>query len=167
VEARRAGWRAEGSEDARLEMVGSWDIWITCPGARPDGPVRAGMWPRCTATVLGCHTGVEDNHLAYRGACLGCGWVAEGVHLLREGGENAGAEDANDHAWPGWRDLPVVPRPPANDGGADLRQGSQRLAGPLGAVPTCRVDRGRRADPNPAPGPRDASCAWRLPRGRL
>jgi hypothetical protein len=34
------------------------------------------------------------------------------------GGENAAAEDANDHTHPGWRDLPVVERPPQNHGAA-------------------------------------------------
>jgi hypothetical protein len=45
--------------------------------------------------------------LIYRGACLGCGWEGEPCE-----DENTAAEDAHDHAWPGWRQLPVVARCP-------------------------------------------------------
>ncbi|HYB35296.1 MAG TPA: DUF6349 family protein [Mycobacterium sp.] len=45
--------------------------------------------------------------IVYRGACLHCDW--EGP--LRDC-ENTAAEDAHDYAWSGWRDLPLVPRPP-------------------------------------------------------
>jgi hypothetical protein len=45
--------------------------------------------------------------LLYRGACFGCRW--EGPPRDRE---NRAVEDAHDHAWPGWRDLPIVPSPP-------------------------------------------------------
>jgi hypothetical protein len=47
--------------------------------------------------------------LVYRGACLHCDWEGE-----VRAGENTAAEDAHDHAWPGWRDLPIVPRRPEN-----------------------------------------------------
>jgi hypothetical protein len=45
--------------------------------------------------------------LLYRAACFGCTW--EGPARTRE---NTAAEDAHDHAWPGWRELPLVPRRP-------------------------------------------------------
>lgn len=47
--------------------------------------------------------------LKYRGACrkTGCDW--EGPARDREG---PAVEDGMDHAWPGWRDLPAVPRAP-------------------------------------------------------
>lgn len=45
--------------------------------------------------------------LVYRGACLHCSW--EGT---TRPSENQAAEDAHDHAWPGWRALPIAPRPP-------------------------------------------------------
>jgi hypothetical protein len=47
--------------------------------------------------------------LVYRGACVHCDW--EGEVRARE---NTATEDAHDHAWPGWRDLPIVPRCPEN-----------------------------------------------------
>jgi Family of unknown function (DUF6349) len=43
----------------------------------------------------------------YRGACRRCDWEGEPHDR-----ENAVAEDACDHSWPGWRDLPSVPRVP-------------------------------------------------------
>lgn len=45
----------------------------------------------------------------YLGACLHCTW--EGP--LRDD-ENTAAEDAHGHAWPCWRELPLVPRRPDN-----------------------------------------------------
>lgn len=53
--------------------------------------------------------GHDADWLAYRSACLmdGCDW--EGPERA---GENPAVEDGMDHAWPGWRDLPVVPRVP-------------------------------------------------------
>lgn len=53
--------------------------------------------------------------LLYRGACFGCTW--EGPASDRE---NTAAEDAHDHAWPGWRELPWVPRRP--ESGTSVKQ---------------------------------------------
>jgi Family of unknown function (DUF6349) len=114
---RRATWNNRRSDDTRLTMLAAWRIWITCPGDRLDGRAPPRAWPRCTATVLSRDTGHDANHLIYRGACLGCGWVSEQLHLIGQRGENGAAEDANDHAHPGWRDLPIVAPPPRNDGG--------------------------------------------------
>lgn len=115
----RARWGHSHDEHDRLAMRAAWGVHITCPGDSPfgEGP-RAGDWERCTPTVLCCDTGDADNHLAYRGACLGCGWVSPSVHLLWDAGENGAAEDANDHAHPGWRALPIVGPLPHDDGGA-------------------------------------------------
>ncbi len=118
----RAAWETGHGEPDRLAMLAAWDIAITFPGDHLTGRhAEASEFTRCTATVLRCDTGDEDNHLAYRGACLGCGWVTDSVHLIwaaEEGGENLASEDAVDHAHPGWRDLPLVESPPSNDGGA-------------------------------------------------
>lgn len=113
----RSRWEHTGCEDDRLAMRAAWDIHITCPGAGPMGERPGpGDWQRCTPTVL-CHeTGDDDNHLAYRGACLGCGWVSASAHLLWDHGENRAAEDANDHTHPRWRTLPVVGPLPQGDG---------------------------------------------------
>lgn len=85
----------------------AWTLGLTCPGSPTD---------RCQPTVLNadlrstcdCPTScccVGD--LMYRGACRHCAW--EGPAHTRE---NAAAENACDHAWPGWRELPLVPRVP-------------------------------------------------------
>jgi hypothetical protein len=75
----------------------------------PDTPTT-----RCQPTVLSadlrceCERSVECcclGELMYRGACRSCDW--EGEPRDRE---NAAAEDAC--AWPGWRDVPVVPSVP-------------------------------------------------------
>ena len=90
----RYRWEHSREEDDRLAMRAAWDIHITCTGAELFGQCpKAGDWERCTATVL-CHeTGDDDNHLAYRGACLGCGWISPTVHLLWHEGGNGAAED--------------------------------------------------------------------------
>ncbi|MDT0262300.1 DUF6349 family protein [Jatrophihabitans lederbergiae] len=53
--------------------------------------------------------------LVYRGACLHCAWEGE----IGED-HNAAVEDAHDHAWSGWRDLPIVDRRP--EPGTSARQ---------------------------------------------
>jgi hypothetical protein len=87
---RETRWRTDHQEASRCSYRASWDIWITCPGSRhEDVRPTPGIWGRCTPTVLARHTGDTANHLAYRGACLGCGWVAQQAHLIGHGGENA------------------------------------------------------------------------------
>jgi hypothetical protein len=69
--------------------------------------------PGVLTADLRCHH--HDEHcccvggLVYRGACLHCEWEGGA-----RAGENTAGEDAHDHAWPGWRDLPIVPRRPEN-----------------------------------------------------
>lgn len=112
-----------------------------------------------------CHeTGDDTNHLAYRGACLGCGWVSTAVHLLWDHGENGAAEDANDHTHPAWRTLPVVASLPSNDGGAAYQRAItvwrsrwEPLLPPgwldaSGPVRTRRAVNARRHVPGRAPG---------------
>jgi hypothetical protein len=68
-------------------------------------PAAAGRpWPDCdcaTASAGRC----------YRGACRNpaCNWESGPVE-----DENEAAEAAMDHAWPGWRDVPIVPRWPGH-----------------------------------------------------
>ena len=59
--------------------------------------------------------------LVYRGACLCCQW--EGP--VREG-ENQAAEDAHDHAWPRWRELPIVAQVPESGTNAKQREAMAR-----------------------------------------
>jgi len=61
--------------------------------------------------------------LVYRGVCLHCDW--EGPV---RGDETEAAEDAHHHAWPGWRDLQLVPRPPESGTNAKQKQAMTRWA---------------------------------------
>lgn len=45
-----------------------------------------------------------------RGWCMACGWTGPERGEGTRDGENAAVEDAHDHAWPGWRKLPIMPR---------------------------------------------------------
>ncbi|GIF74154.1 MULTISPECIES: DUF6349 family protein [Asanoa] len=98
-------WRARYGNWSSIRRSHAWEVHITCP----DTPTA-----RCQPTVLSADLRCDclDNcccvgDLLYRGACRGCDWEGEPRNQ-----ENAAVEDACDHAWPGWRDLPVVPRVP-------------------------------------------------------
>lgn len=109
--AAEAVWRETQTEEARLAWRRLWDIAITCPGDE-GGP---GGWVLCTPTVLSREKTEDDLSLdpgyhLYRGACLGCGWVGS-----PKDDENDAAEDANDHAFPVWRTLPIVPPIPFHE----------------------------------------------------
>lgn len=155
-------WEESRLEEDRLAMLGAWHIHITCTGAL-DPDLRP--WGRCTPTVLVRDTGDQANHMVFRGACLGCGWVAQAVHGIRAGGENAAAEDANDHTHPTWRTLPVVERPPRPDTAAAALRAVQAWR-TLGTDPSSRVAGPRRPDPHPPRG-RHPTCPRSLPRRRL
>jgi hypothetical protein len=117
-------WTTERTEASRVAMRAHWEISLTCTGSRLDGISRE-TFSRCTPTVLHSDTRDDDKEtgqLAYRGACLGCGWVSARSHAFGDGGENAAAEDANDHSHPAWRRVPIVKRPPYNDGGSSYRK---------------------------------------------
>lgn len=85
----------------------AWTVTLTCPDTSTE---------RCQPTVLGadlrCDCDRDEDcccvgDLMYRGACRHCNWEGQ-----PHDGENPAAEDACDHAWPGWRDLPTVERVP-------------------------------------------------------
>jgi hypothetical protein len=119
-------WTTGRTDASRERMVQQWDIAITAPGSR-DSTDEAQSTSRCTPTVLTRDTRTragnwQDGELWYRGACLGCGWVSEAVHDFGNHGENGAAEDANDHAYPRWRGLPIVARPPTPDGGTPYQR---------------------------------------------
>lgn len=111
--------------------ITEWDSWIAGHGNfgassrshawQPGLSVHTEPTARCQPTVIHadlrrwrdddqkpwpCGCPVRE-FLSYRGACTGCDW--EGKTRDRE---NAAVEDACDHAHPGWRDLPAVPRMP-------------------------------------------------------
>jgi Family of unknown function (DUF6349) len=125
LEAHRAHyavWEAERTEASRRAMRARWEIHITCPGS-PMGGIAGPteVFTHCTPTVLSRDTRGDDvdddGDLYYRGACLHCGWVSAAVHPMRVRGENGAAEDANDHAFPGWREMPIVAPLPHDGGG--------------------------------------------------
>lgn len=89
--ARSHGWHTPGYE-------GSTEPTEHCRPAVLTAELR------CKHDSTQCHC-VGD--LMVRAACTGCDW--EGT--VREDLSEA-AEDAHDHSWPGWRALPVAPRPP-------------------------------------------------------
>ncbi len=166
-------WKQSGTEEDRRLMAAAWEIGITQPGAEFRRHRSApGAEIGCRPTVLCRHRlpepgedywGMRD-HLAYRGACLGCGWVAERDHLIGHGGENAAVEDAHDHTHPGWREIPVVESPPSLDSPQAYTRGIARWrerwelllpAGWLeqgGPIRTPRTPPGNRHVPGRAPG---------------
>lgn len=98
----------------------AWRLAITAPGNHHAGHDTlhadgGACRPTIEETYLWDHTRRDDRFpsesvrvaILHRGACLGCGWSGE-PHQS----ENAAVEDAHDHSWPGWRDLPIVPRRP-------------------------------------------------------
>jgi hypothetical protein len=79
-----------------------WCIYIGHPGGelgRRD-PV-ASTAPLHRPTVL--HRSGWDFRKQRRGACLGCEWEGPDWRSERDA-----VEDAHDHCWPGWRDLPAA-----------------------------------------------------------
>lgn len=101
-------------------MPHAWVPGLTAPNWRTEV-----CRPTVLGVSLGCRCFVRDclcvGGLIHRGACLHCDWEGEvRTHC------NAAVEDAHDHAWPGWRDLPVVTRSPGRSssekGKAELRK---------------------------------------------
>jgi Family of unknown function (DUF6349) len=93
-------------------------------------------WPR-TAPVPACGC---DGPLLYRAACRGRGCLWESPE---HGRENPAAEDGMDHAWPGWRDLPVIAAPPHYlNGAARERQEAAWLARVSPAYPPGWIEAG-------------------------
>ena len=111
----------------RLDAANAW----TARYGNFDGHLRSHAWRPACGSPEGRYGG-EDQHrpgvltadllchhydtecacvgdIVFRGACLHCAWEGE----VRDD-ENTAAEDAHDHAWPGWRDLPIVARRPEN-----------------------------------------------------
>ncbi len=110
-------WRAEFGICGSLCRSHAWTVAL----CDPDQPTARCMptalscdlrapWPGADwATWPDCDCCTTLNDLRYRGACCGCDW--EGPSRP---GENPAVEDACDHAWPGWRDVPIVPAWPSD-----------------------------------------------------
>ncbi len=120
-------WLAEHGHGSAYARSHAWRVVTTCPDTPTD---------RCQPTVLTCDLsaprgypppcGGHDRSQLYRGACRrpGCLWEGPERDSWAGSGENPAAEDALNHAWPGWRDLPVAPDFPHIQSGtskADLR----------------------------------------------
>jgi uncharacterized protein DUF6349 len=113
-----------------FERLDAADAWVAAHG-NFDSNLRSHAWrparvspdgryaaedahrPAVLTADLRCHDYDEEcscvGDLVYRGACLHRNWEGD-----VRADENTAAEDAHDHAWPGWRDLPIVPRRPEN-----------------------------------------------------
>jgi Family of unknown function (DUF6349) len=109
LRARGAEFAAWQEEHGRFGSALRAHAWRPVSFGDADAPTA-----RCQASVLSADLRPDASYpmacactradaLLYRGACRGCDY--EGPP---RDGENPAAEDALDHAWPGWRDLPVV-----------------------------------------------------------
>lgn len=126
--ARAAAWEAATAYRDALGKGTPWDGLVYSPDPAWLAATRrvGAMWSTsithperwtttCHMTVLSADTRCDCDErddgpcqcvgdLLYRGACLACAWEGDPV----ADDENAAAEDAADHAFPGWRDLPVL-----------------------------------------------------------
>jgi hypothetical protein len=109
--AAAASWVGRhGNFDSNLRSH-AWRAACGCPDSRY--PAEDECRPAVLTADLRCHLYAQDCSCVggpvYRGAYLRCDWEGE-----VRAGENTATEDAHDHAWPGWRHLPIVPRCPEN-----------------------------------------------------
>jgi hypothetical protein len=84
----------------------AWHIALTHPsvagpGCRPT-VVERYVYADSAAAATGDYSSYERSE--YAGACA-CGWRGEPT-----ASENGAVESAHGHAWPGWEQLPVLPR---------------------------------------------------------
>lgn len=122
-------WLAVASDTRWDRPTHWWHIGITQPGnsfgaaAGADALAEVAGGP-CLPTLVQLDLRCDHHRggcqclgsFYSRGACLGCGWLGP----VRDDYERLGVEDALDHAWAGWRDLPAVrPIPGGGDGPRD------------------------------------------------
>ncbi|MFF0770911.1 DUF6349 family protein [Nonomuraea wenchangensis] len=133
------------------EGRGMWGIYFGHPGADARGDDFPSTAPEHRPTLLARVVDEPNWHQLYRGACLGCDWEGE----TRPSNGDA-VEDAHDHAWPGWRDLPAVKPPKSNYARWLVEVGRAYPPGWLeagGPIVTVRADsRFSRHLPGKAPG---------------
>lgn len=113
--AHAEGTRLAGGVWPRLAPNHTWDLGITTGYSNRktvghtcvllDVDLRCDCWPRFRGSrddwdaAGGCQC---VGSLLYQANCPDCRWHAFGE-------ENEVVEAWHDHAWPGWRDLPVLP----------------------------------------------------------
>jgi hypothetical protein len=118
--AARGYFQRLDAADAWTATHGHFDSNLRSHAWRPACGSPAGRYaatdahrPAVLTADLRCHHYDQEcaclGGLVYRGGCLHCDWEGD----IRAD-ENSAAEDAHDHAWPGWRDLPIVARRPEN-----------------------------------------------------
>lgn len=105
--AAAAQWMQEYDQHDGYRRSHAWHGSILLHDPEPTPACR----PAILSADLRCDHFNEDcqcvGDLLYRAACLHCTWEGPA-----RGCENEASEDGQDHAWPGWRDIPIVPRRP-------------------------------------------------------
>lgn len=135
--ARR--WLAERAERswADVRRTGRPRAWT----GTPAGPTPPTDSRRCTPYVLSADLRCEHyreacscvGDLLYRHACATCGRV----DAPRQN-ENTAVEDAMDHGWPGWREVPIL----ASAMPDEKKQQTRWLAAATAAYPTGWIEAG-------------------------
>ena len=114
-------WKQDYGNFGCYQRSHAWHAELTAQAEQPTEACR----PTILMADLRCDHFDGDcmcvGDLVYRGACLHCPW--EGP--VRDEA-NLAAEDAHDHAWPGWRDLPIAPRRPESGTNSKHRQALAR-----------------------------------------
>ena len=110
-QARSAAFTSWGLEFGRFDCLRRSHAWTAPSYEYRDAPRTDRCLPAVLTAELGCwhyrQTCCCVGGTVSRGACLGCDCEGE-----PHGSESAAVEDAHDHSWPGWRELPVVPARP-------------------------------------------------------
>jgi Family of unknown function (DUF6349) len=99
---------------------GQLDLFADAAPETPAAPHQVGVswgknpdpraWARDPATLRPYPVSPDHPfHLLYQAHCSTCGW--HGIPATHQR-ENTAVEEAMDHAWPGWRNLPAVPAKP-------------------------------------------------------
>jgi hypothetical protein len=128
-------WKAQYGSFGCLSRAHAWCLpWQD--GQSPPGghcqPVALSADLRLDGGPREVPCGCKERHdaLLYRGACRACDWEGEPC-----GSENAAIEDGCDHAWPGWRNLPVVAASyPDMASGASAQRGKDQWTGRVTAA---------------------------------
>jgi hypothetical protein len=112
-------WQDEHGTFASLADSHAWHAGLSHPTAPTDRCMPSVLLAefRCLCVARAGRECMCVGDLMYRGACRHCEW--EGTPTDHE---STASEDANDHAFPGWRDLPVVPRYPVGSFGPAQRE---------------------------------------------
>lgn len=123
VQERYAEWLSWRNEYGEFGSIPRSHAWLPeATGFTGHDPLEE-LTSRCMPAVLLASMWCEHHGRCYcvsngnlaRGACFGCTW--EGAPAEHT---SVAVADAHDHAWPGWRDLPPVPRRP--DRGTSKRE---------------------------------------------